>query len=388
VVQLSRGGTLALACGVYTAAGLSLSSLGPSLPSLAAHVGQPVATVGAQFAAFSLGTVLVQLAAPPLGARFGQRAVLGLGAMLLGLGMIGESLSGSLALLLAFALLAGLGFGCVLVAGVLLVTRLYPERGASALNLVNLFFGVGAIIGPLVAELARARFGAPEAALILGAIVLIALAPLLALASEAAVVAGQAAAAGPVPWGTVLLLGLLLLVYSGTEIAVGGWATLYLEMSAGMAPAAVALALSGFWLALTAGRALGALLGLRISMLALLGGSLALILLAAALLLATVGQASASVLALALLGLGCGPVFPTTMALVTAISGGRSAAASFALAVGNLGAGSIPPLLGVVLNESGPRAGVLLLLAAALVLPLLLAAVALRAVRRPVPAQG
>ncbi len=388
MAQLSRGGTLALACGVYTAAGLSLSSLGPSLPSLAAHVGQPVATVGAQFAAFSLGTVLVQLAAPPLGARFGQRAVLGLGALMLGLGMIGESLSGSLALLLAFALLGGLGFGCVLVAGVLLVARLYPERGASALNLVNLFFGVGAIMGPLVAELARARFGAPEVALILGAVVLIALAPLLALASEAAVVAGQAAAAGPVPWGTVLLLGLLLLVYSGTEIAVGGWATLYLEMSAGMAPASVALALSGFWLALTAGRALGALLGLRIGTLALLGGSLTLILLAAVLLLATVGQASASVLALALLGLGCGPVFPTTMAMVTAISGGRSAAASLALAVGNLGAGSIPPLLGVVLNESGPRAGVLLLLAAALVMPLLLAAVAVRAVRRPLPAQG
>ena len=155
-----------------------------------------------------------------------------------------------------------------------------------------------------------------------------------------------------------------------------------------MAPAAVALALSGFWLALTAGRALGALLGLRISTLALLGGSLTLILLAAALLLATVGQASASVLALALLGLGCGPVFPTTMALVTAISGGRSAAASLTLAVGNLGAGSIPPLLGVVLNASGPRAGVLLLLAAALVMPLLLAAVAVRAVRRPLPAQG
>ena len=76
------------------------------------------------------------------------------------------------------------------------------------------------------------------------------------------------------------------------------------------------------------------------------------------------------------------------MALVTAISGGRSAAASLALAVGNLGAGSIPPLLGVVLNAAGPRAGVLLLLAAALVMPLLLAAVAVRAVRRPLPADG
>lgn len=378
---LSPRGTLALACAIYGAAGLSLSAVGPSLASLAENVGQAVAAVGAQFTAFSLGTVAVQLAAAPLGERFGQRAVLAAGAALLGLGMLGESLSGSMAVLLACALLGGLGFGSVLAAGVLLVARLFPERGASALNLVNLFFGAGAIVGPLVAGFGRASFAMPEAAMILGAILLLSLAPLVRMAVEVAPPDRHGEARASVPWGVVLLLGALLLLYSGSEIAVGGWATLYLEQSAAMAPATVALALSGFWLALTAGRALGALLGLRVGAFTLLGGSLTLILLAAGLLVATVGNGPLSVLGLLLLGLGCGPVFPTTMAVVAAVSHGRGAAASLALAVGNIGAGLIPPLLGVVLSASGPRAGVSLLLWAALAMLLLAGVVIARQVR-------
>jgi fucose permease len=364
MARLGRRGTLALVCGVYAGAGLSLSSVGPSLEGLAANVGHEVTAVGAQFSAFSLGTVVVQLAAAPLGGRFGQRALLAGGALLLGLGMLGESLSRELGWLLAFALVGGLGFGCVLAAGVLLVARLFAERGASALNLTNLFFGVGSIVGPLAAGLAGAALGRPELAMLLGAAVLVGLAPALRWAQEAPAPAPRAAdeAGGAVPWGLVALLGVLLLLYSGTEIAVAGWAALYLQTSAGVAPTQAALAVSGFWLALTAGRALGAVLGLRTSPSALLGGFLALLLAAAGLLALTVGSGAGTAAALALFGLACGPIFPTTMALVTSVSGGRGGAAGLALAVGNLGAGTIPPLLGVVLAASGARAGVTLLL--------------------------
>jgi fucose permease len=379
MARFSRGATLALVCGVYAGAGLSLSSVGPSLPSLAENVGRDVAAVGAQFTAFSAGTVLVQFAAAPLGGRYGQRA-------LLGLGVLGESLSRELGWLLLFALLGGLGFGCVLAAGVLLVARLFA-RGASALNLVNVFFGVGSIVGPLAAGLGRARAGQPELAMMAGAVLLLALAPLLRWAAEAPADERGAAEGGPVPWGLVTLLGVLLLLYSGIEIGVGGWAALYLELSAGMAPAQVALAVSGFWLALTAGRALGALLGLRVGPRVLLGGFLSLMAVAAGLIVLSVGDGAASAGALALFGLACGPIFPTTMALVAAVSGGRGAATSLALGVGNLGAGTIPPLLGVVLSGAGPRAGALLILAVAGLLLALFGLVALlHRARRPLVA--
>lgn len=376
MTRRSRGTTLALACGVYAGAGVSLSAVGPSIAALAANVGQPVEAVGAQFTAFSVGTVLVQLAAAPVGERYGQRAVLAAGAVLLGLGVLGESLSRGMGWLLLFALLGGLGFGCVLAAGVLLVARLFAERSASALNLVNLFFGVGSIVGPLVAGVAGARLARPELAMMLGAALLLALAPLLALATEASGGAERAVGGPPVPWALVVLLGVLLLVYSGTEIAVGGWAALYLQESAAMAPPQAALAVSSFWLALTLGRGLGAVLGLRVDTRTLLLGFLLLLLMAAGLLAASVGNVGLSVLGLALFGLACGPIFPTTMALVAAVSGGRGVAASLALGVGNFGAGTIPPLLGVVLSRSGPQAGTWLLLAAAAAQLLVLGAVA------------
>jgi fucose permease len=380
MARLSRSWTLALVCGLYTGAGIGLSSVGPSLPGLAENIGRDVTAVGAQFTAFSLGTVVVQLVAATLGRRFGQRAILGVGSLLLGVGLLGESLSGNLVSLLALALLGGLGFGCVLAAGVLLVARLFTERSTSVLNLVNVFFGVGSIIGPLVAGAARARFDAPQVAMMLGALVLLALGPCMYWAAEQGVngtAHGEIAAAAPPPWGLVGLLGLLLAAYSGTEIAVGGWAALYLEGSTSLATAQVALAVSGFWLALTAGRVIGAVLGLRLSAPALLGLALALMAVAAGLLLLGVGNAWISVLALAIFGLGCGPIFPTTMALVAASSQGRGAATNLALAIGNLGAGIIPPLLGVVLSESGPRAGATLVLCAVGAMVALLSLVAL-----------
>jgi fucose permease len=347
------------------------------LPALAENVGQDVAVVGGLFSAFSLGTVAVQLAAPALGARFGQRALLVVGALLLGLGLLGESLSTALWALLLAALLGGLGFGCVLAAGVLLVTRLFVARGAAALNLVNLFFGVGSVAGPLVAGLAQERAGRPELALLLAALLLAVSAPAIGWAAETPGETERGEGAAPVPWGLVALLGVLLLIYSGTEIGLGGWSALYLETSAGVAPAEAALAVAGFWLALTAGRALGAVLGLRVGPRVLLAGFLGLMLAAAGLLAASVGNAALSVVAIALLGMACGPIFPTTMALVASVSRGRGGAASLALGVGNLGPGTIPPLLGVVLSEGGPQAGSWLVLGAAGLLLGLLGVVAL-----------
>lgn len=372
---LSPGATLALVCAVYAAAGTTLAAVGPSLPSLATNVGEDVATVGAQFTAFAGGTVLVQAVTAWAGERLGQRAVLGAGAALLGLGALAESLSPSLLLLLLGALLGGLGFGCVLSGGNVLVARLFAARGTSALNFVNLFFGVGSIVGPLLAGVGLAWRGAPELAMMIGGAFLLALAPAVFLAAEPQGGAGRGRDAPPTPWGLVLLLGLLLLVYSGTEIAVGGWAALFLERGAGMAPAAAALAVSGFWLALTLGRGLGALVGFRVSAAGLLLAALGLLLVAALMLLASLGSQAGAVAALCLFGLACGPIFPTTLALVTRVTGGRGAATSMVLAVANLGGASIPPLLGLLLTGVGPRAGATFVLGGVVLMLVLLGAV-------------
>jgi fucose permease len=320
--------------------------------------------------------------------------------LLMGGGMLGVTLSGNLFALLAGALLAGIGFGGVLAAGNGLIAQLFAARSTTALNGVNLFFGVGSMLGPAIAGLAGARLGVPQAALWAGTGLLIALAPAVPGRSgtwRPAHVAAQTLERGAARTASLWLFGLLLLCYTGTEVGFGGWVTVYLISSAKLEPATAALVASGFWLALTVGRALGAVLGLRLRPLALLAGSLLGAIGGAALLIAGVGDIERSIVGVLLLGLSCGPIFPTVLAVVTTTARGSGTATSLVLALGNGGGLIIPALLGLLLDRNGPRAmGELVLATALTMLALCMAAVGLALARRsssltprpPLPAAG
>jgi fucose permease len=340
--------TLALVCAVFLAAGVALSGFGPALPLLAQHIEQDIAVLGGLFTAISLGIILTQFGASLVSARFGQRFVLAVGMLLMGSGGIGVTFGRSLPILLAGALLFGIGFGGVLAAGNLLVGQLFPTRSAAALNGVNLFFGVGAMLGPAIAGLAGLRLGAPQAATWVGAGLLLALAPIVLsyAARPFAPAARQPAQEQPQQRNTSWLLAILLLIYIGTEVGFSGWLTVYLIDGANMAPASAALIVSGFWLALTLGRALGAMLGLRLTA-AQLG---------AILLVLGVGDRAASIAGVLCLGLSCGPVFPTVLAIVTTTARNSAATTSIVLAIGNGGGLIIPVLIGVLLARYGPSA--------------------------------
>ena len=377
--------TLALICGVFLAAGTMLSSMGPILPFLAERTGQDLATMSWIFTALSGGVVLTQPGFGPVSDRLGLRAVLVAGMILMGGAMLAASLTSSLAGLLVTTLLAGIGFGGVLAAGNVLVARLFANHSATALNGLNVFFGVGAILGPAVVGQAGARLGLPQAALWLGGGLILALSPLV-LWLAVAPPTGQhhrKIVSGPTPHVSIWLIGLLLLIYTGTEIGFAGWVTVYIARSAGLAISEAALVASAFWLALTGGRVLGAALGMRMTARALLLTALCGLLAGAGLLALSVGGSSWLALAgVMLFGLSCGPVFPTAMALITAAARGGNSAAGLALGMGNSGGIMLPALMGMLLARYGPSAMVGMLLTCALMM-LALGACALR-----VPAGG
>ena len=171
--------TLVLVCAVFLAAGVTLSGVGPALPLLALHIEQDIAVLGGLFTAISLGIILTQFGAGPASARFGQPVRAG------GRDAAHEhwyhrrDIRAQLAILLAGALLFGIGFGGVLAAGNVLIGQLFATRSAAALNGVNLFFGVGAMLGPAIAGLAGLRLGAPQTAIWVGAGLLIVLVPIV-----------------------------------------------------------------------------------------------------------------------------------------------------------------------------------------------------------------
>jgi fucose permease len=369
--------TLILACGVFLAAGICLASLGPLLPSLATQIGRDIASLGWLFTALSGGVMLAQFGVGAASDRFGQRPVLAIGMLLMGGGALGVTLSQSLAALLAAAIVVGLGFGAMITAGNLLIVQLFSTRGAAALNGMNLFFGVGSMLGPVVVGQVGSRLDMPHVALWLGGGLLLALAPAVLL---------LAATVSPTQTTTIgaerslsrsaklWIWGLLLWIYTGTEVGFASWLTVYMIASTHLTPVTAALVVSGFWLALTLGRAIGAGLGLRLAPESLLAISLFGILAAAVILIMSAGNLEGSVAGVLLFGLSCGPVFPTLLALVTAATRGRGTAASLVLALGNCGGLIIPALLGWLLNRYGPSSTSGMLLGAALAMLILFAA--------------
>lgn len=360
--------TLALACVVFLSAGVTLSGVGPTLPLLALHIGQDIAVLGGLFTAISLGIILTQFGAGLASAQFGQRFVLAAGMLLMGSGGIGVTFGRSLAALLAGALLLGIGFGGILAAGNVLVGQLFPTRSAAALNGVNLFFGVGSMLGPAIAGLAGLRLGTPQTAVWVGAGLLLALVPIVSIyaALPTTQAVKQPAQERPQQLNTGWMLGLLLLIYIGTEVGFSGWLTVYLISGSGLAPATATLIVSGFWLALTLGRTLGAVLGLRLTPARLLTISLLGMLIGAILLVLGVADRVTSIAGVLCLGLSCGPVFPTVLAIVATTARNSAATTSLVLAIGNGGGLIVPVLLGVLLAHYGPSAAAGLVLGAAI----------------------
>jgi fucose permease len=296
--------------------------------------------------------------------------------LLMGSGGIGVTFGRNLPILLAGALLFGIGFGGILAAGNLLVGQLFPTRSAAALNGVNLFFAVGSMLGPAIAGLAGLRLGAPQTAIWVGAGLLLALVPIVVnfAARPPAQAARQSEQEQPQRRSTGWILAVLLLIYIGTEVGFSGWLTVYLIAGSSLAPASAALVVSGFWLALTLGRGLGTLLGLRLASTMLMTISLLGMLLGAILLVLGVGDRVTSIAGVLCLGLSCGPVFPTALAIVATTARNSAATTSLVLAIGNCGGLIIPALLGVLLATYGPSAAAGLVLVAVLTMLTLCAA--------------
>src|SRR5258706_10658630 len=86
--------TATIMCGVFFAAGLTIAAIGPSLPVLAARIGVDIAALGGLFTTFSAGGMIAQMGVVRASQRFGQRATLVAGLMLVFGGIVAITLGG------------------------------------------------------------------------------------------------------------------------------------------------------------------------------------------------------------------------------------------------------------------------------------------------------
>jgi fucose permease len=359
----NRQGTLAVICAILFALGLITAALGPLLPELAANTGSPLAALGTVFTALFLGSLVALLTAGPLADHVGTRLTLLTGLVVLTLGVLGIATSRALPLTLVCTFVAGLGHGAINISSNVMISEVFADRRVTAVNLINVFFGAGAVIGPLLVGVSWRSFGAGLPALYAASAILLAMLPLVArMSAPAAPVSLDPAARRAGIYRSPLLwaFGALVMLYVGAENGVGGWTTAYMQRVAGLQIDAAALVTSGFWLALTGGRLLGAALGARVSsdhvLLLCLGTALA----GGAALVAGQGSVPAASAAVILLGLGFGPVYPTCVAVITAaFPQGPARATSAAVAMGSLGGMAVPWLQIALLETVSPAASAL-----------------------------
>lgn len=363
VSTIQQHRTLLVACVIFFALGLVTAALGPVLPELATNTKSSLSQVGAIFFVLFLGALLSQIVAGPLMDRLGQRLLLLTGPALLAAGILGVSLSRSFPLFLACALISGLGHGALDVGGNVMVAEAYAARRVSALNLLNVFFGVGAVAGPAISSLTLGLWATAVPTLWLGVALLLLVipfvyssAPVRASAPLQQQTDRRVIYRVPILWA----FGMLILLYVGTETGIGGWTTTYIDRTTTLGIDRAALVTSGFWLMLTAGRMLAVPLGGQFAPGRVLGFSLVGSLVGGTLLMLSTGNALLSIAAVLTLGFFFGPIFPTVLAITTArFPGGAGSAASVVVVLGSVGGMLLPSMQGILLEKNGPFAAAL-----------------------------
>jgi fucose permease len=249
-----------------------------------------------------------------------------------------------------------------------MIGRIYKDKSVSAVNLLNFFWGLGAFVGPSLVGGALYLWNNGLPALWLSAAIMSisALILLFGFFDVQIGVPGQAAETPsqkrirftPFLWS----MGGLLLLYVGTESAMGGWATTYMQKTTTLSIELAAMVTSGFWLALTVGRGIASILGARIQAKHVLILSLTTAALGTVMFVAGFGNSALSIAAILLIGLGYGAIYPTGMAMVTnAFPETPGQAGSVITSMSGVGGTIIPWLQGVVMQQAGIRAGTYLI---------------------------
>jgi fucose permease len=359
---------LLLSYAAFVLIGVSAGASGVLLPAQMRDYGVDRATIGITFFTVSAGFVLASLGTGALIHRFGVRIALAAGG---GAFVLSSLYLATRPPFVAFVLAQLVtGFAAGVLESALNVYVAALPGATTLLNRLHAFWGVGALIGPVLA----AWIVSVGSWTVVWLILAVAGVPLLA----GFLLAYPGPEPGPGPAGPeagvpaaldaggllgaalrergVLLGATMLTVYVGLEIGVGNWSFSYLVQARALSGSLAGYSVSGYWLGLTLGRFLISPVAARIGVTtagmiyACLGG------VAAAVTLAWLSPvATGATVALMLLGFFLGPIFPTTMAIAPRLAEARLVPTAIGVmnAAAVVGGAALPWLAGVITQSGG-----------------------------------
>lgn len=347
---------VAIAVATFVLLGLADGSLGVAWPSMRGTFGRGLSELGVLLAFGSIGYLSASIAYGRVHGRVGTGGALTLGAALMTVGLVGVAAASAWGLLAASVLAFGVGGGLIDSGMNAHAALAFDVR---SINLLHAAYGVGATLGPIVITASLAFEGTWRSGY--AGIAVLQLASLTMVfrsrrrwTADASMTVDREALAGRRRRTTLLTLALFL-VYTGVEVAAGQWAFTLLSEGREMTTASAGAWVAAYWGGLTAGRLLFSVVGHRFAPSRLLDGS-------AAVAIAGLGLLwwdpwSIGFVGLPIAGLGFAAVFPTLVSLTPARIGRDKSTAmvGYQLAAANIGAASVPWVMGLV-AESGSLA--------------------------------
>jgi FHS family Na+ dependent glucose MFS transporter 1 len=339
----------------FVAMGLSMASLGPTLPSLALNTQSSLGTISILFTARSLGSFLGSIMVGQVYDHLRGHWVMGsMIALMAGLMLLTPYIP-VLWILTVILFLTGAAQGLLNIGGNTLLVWLYDDHVGPFMNGLHFFFGVGTFLTPIIVAQFVAHQGGVISIYLLLAVIILPTACVAFLPSPTSLKSKRSGDTGKLDVRLIVLISLVFGCYNGAALAFGGWIYTYaLEMKMADATQSAYLT-SVFWGALTFGRLVAIPVAVRFSPRAILRADYIGALLSLLAMLFWPHSIIAVLVTSAGLGFCLASIYPTTMSLsgqLMTISGRITGLFSIGQSAGAM---IIPWIIGQFFESVGPQ---------------------------------
>ncbi len=259
---MNRAGRLELSAAAYAGMlvfGIVMALLGAALPALSERLAYSLADIGGLFLAMNSSMLATSLVLGVAMDRFGMKAPLAAGPWLVAAGLAMIARAADYGALIPAAVCLGAGGGAVNGASNTLVADLHedPRRKSAALNMLGVYFGVGALLLPFTLGALLSVAGLER--LLLAAAALCGMTGVFALSLRfPAPKQPQRLPVDEMPRflrkPEVLLMGLLLFFQSGNEFLLGGYFPTHLTRGLGETAEQASRLVAGYWASIMGAR--------------------------------------------------------------------------------------------------------------------------------------
>ncbi len=348
----------------FALVGVSGGVWGVLLPTLSDYYHVDNSIIGLLFVASSIGYFLSAFLGGLLVERLGMRGflLLGAGAFLLGAFAFGLKLPFMPLLLVRLAF----GFGAGIIETGLNIHVSALPRSASLLNYLHAFYGVGALVGPVIAStILVLNWGWNSVYFILAGLSLLMFfgfwlffkRKTAAISTSQVVQKGQGNTLGDtLKLSVVWVAALFLLFYVGVEVSLGNWTYTFLLEDRHQNALLSGWIVSGYWFGLTMGRFVLQTLAERFNMSNTTLVFICMVSIILALLLIWfLPLEIVTIVGFCLIGFGLGPIYPLTVALTPKLVPARivPSAIGFVVSISIIGLAVFPWIAGILSQNVG-----------------------------------